>query len=674
MKKLALLLILLISLVSFLVFHDKGNELIRPLVSTYLECKTENNSSIEVTHLKVDYKYMEINALVNTNSLFKAQGDYDLLEQTLDFNYSVETQGFENETISFKEKIDINGTAKGAFDSIHLKGKGETLESTIDYSLILENENTKEIHVKIKEADITTLLQLTVQPNYAKGKVDINIDIPLLSKRQTKGSANIQLKSVELNSKTFNQNFKLNLPKHTKLNSDLNLSLTSELIQLNGTLQSNLADLRLFNTTINPKTKVLNAKYQLIIPELSKLNSLTKQDLQGKMAIQGEMKTTTKSYSLEGKTKSLGGELDFILTPQKVSSNLEQVRLEKLLYLLNQKNYASGTLIGEIDLDLSKELTGNFNFSSKKAQTNHQTLKQELDINFGKNIPFVFTTLGTINQGVVKVQSSLNSDILNYHSNDIAYSLKNQNLNSTYTLNISNIAKLKTLLGKTLRGSVDIRGQLNHDKTLYLTGLTKSLGGEVNFELNNELLTSQLNNIPVSKLMYLLDYPNVFKANLIGSLNYNLASKQGTFNSQLNQAQLIANNLTELIKQVRGIDLTKERYNESHFNAKINQELVDIDFQAKSNKVLFQIPSGVINTNNNQINADYTININNKDLSGKIKGHISKPNITVDSSQFIKNEVKEIIKQNVDDKTIKDLGIGEEEKKVIKNLLGDLFR
>ncbi|CAA6826367.1 MAG: Unknown protein [uncultured Sulfurovum sp.] len=174
--------------------------------------------------------------------------------------------------------------------------------------------------------------------------------------------------------------------------------------------------------------------------------------------------------------------------------------------------------------------------------------------------------------------------------------------------------------------------------------------------------------------MTVLSYPLVFKAPLIGEFYYDLKSRQGTLNSTLNKAQLLENQLTQLVKQIRGIDLTKERYNETHFNAILNKNLIDIDFQAKSKRALFAIPSGQINKLNNTINASYEIDIDNKDIGGKIQGNISKPNVTVDSSNYLEEKVADVIKENISEETLKDLGLDKIKPETIKNLLGDLFK
>jgi hypothetical protein len=504
MKKIIIFILALIGLLSFLFFHHKGNELLKPYLATYLEQKLDNNSTVEVQHLKIDMSYFELTALLNNITLIDAKGNYNLLTEHVDVNYTLTYKGFENQKIAFTKAININGNAKGAFDKLNIVGKGQTLESNIDYALTLQNDLINNIKINIQQADLASLLQLTAQPPYTTGKADIHIEIPQFKEMNTHGEATVKLYEAELNEKVFQNEFDINLPSKTRISADIQAKITPKVIKLNGKVNSSLAALDFSKTTINLNNKKLTSEYLLNIPELSKLQFITQQRFIGVMKLSGR------------------------ITAQ--------------------------------------------------------------------------------------------------------------------------------------------------DKTYHLTGQTKSFGGKIDFKLLNQQLNGQLSNVPVEKLIYLLAYPQVFKANLNGTFDYHLLNQQGRLNSTLTQAQLLQNNLTELIKQVRGVDLTKERYNKSHFNAEMNHDIIEIDFKAKSKKVLLAIPSGKVNTATNQINANYSININQRDIAGTIQGDTSKPQITIDPSKFIQQEVTELIKDNIDEKKLKDLGIGEKETEVIKNILGDLFK
>ncbi|CAA6816141.1 MAG: Unknown protein [uncultured Sulfurovum sp.] len=674
MKKILLILLILLTSIFFLIFNDKGNEYLKPYVATYLEKKLDNNMSVEVKHLKVDLSYVELTAVLNKLTEVEAKGDFSLLAKTFDMDYKVTSDGFKNEQISFDNKIAINGTVVGNLKDMKIQGEGETLKSHIDYALNIKNDSINNIKVKINKADIASLLQLASQPAYAKGKVDIDINIPTFEEENTKGDAKIVLHKTTLDEKVFKEVLQIDLAPKTILTADLNSKVTEDTFELNGNIKSNLAWLKLSKTIYNTKTKKLSTDYRLLVPELSKLMFLTKQKLMGQLQVNGIANLKKDHIYVEGKSRDLGGETSFDYNGKKLNANLDKIDIAKLLYMINQRPYATGTLLANVKIDDFKKLRGTYDLQTKEAKTINSTLKSELDLDFQKDTPFSLESKGDIASNFANIEHKLYSEIFQYRSSDMIYNLSTKKLTSTYILDIPKLSKLNGLAGKPLNGEVKINGEINYDKTLEVIGSSKSLGGNINFKLAEKILSSKIDNVPVERLMKVLSYPLVFKATLVGDFYYDVGSRQGSLTSTLNKAQLLENQLTVLVKQIRGIDLTKERYNETHFNATLNKNLIDIDFQAKSKKTLFAIPSGHINKSNNSIDANYKIDIENKDIGGKIKGNISKPKVTIESSNYLKEKVVDVIKNNISEDTLKQLGLDKIEPKAIKNLLGDLFK
>ena len=589
MKKiLFFLLIIFLSVLSFLAFHDKGNELIKPYISTYLESQFEQNTSIDIQHFKFDLNYVKFKVLLNNITKIEGEGELSLFSKTLNINYTIKSEGFKNRQINFQNQVDLNGTAKGVFSDIQIVGKGETLKSHLDYTLNLKNK-----------ADTFTL---------------------------------------------------------------------------DGNIRSNLATLKLSNTTYNIQSKELLSHYVFNTPQLSKLMFLSTKKLNGRLQVTGKIQLKDKILQVMGSSNNLDGKIDFEYKNKKLNTYLKNINITKFLSMLGEKPYATGQLTGNIKLSDLKNLRGTFELKTKNAKTIKHMLKKELNINFEKAISFSLKSKGDIDSKLLNIQTTLNSDIFNYQSNDIKHTLKNSKLSSSYLLTIPKLSKLNAIVGKSLKGKLIIHGKINKNKDLLITGSTKSLGGNINFKLQKKKITSKINNVSVEKLMHLLSYPQIFKANIFGDFIYDLKNRKGQLNSKLDNSQLLSNKLTKLVKKIRGQDLTKERYNQTHFNAKLNKDIVDIDFKAKSKKVELTIPFGRINKITNNINATFNINIDNKDIKGKIRGNISKPKVTINSSKFIKDEIQNVLHGDIVDKQLKKLGLSTKETKKIKNLLGDLFK
>lgn len=674
MKKILFILLLLVVPISFLLFHDKGNEYLKPYVSTYLKSKLDNSMSITVEHLKIDFEYLELHILLNELINVKAQGQVLLLSQTLNLDYTVKSDSFK----TFNNTVDINGTVLGKFNNLNIKGQGETLKSHIHYDLNIKENIINNIKVGINKADIASLLELTAQPAYAKGKIDVDINIPTLKEIDTKGTVKIVLHETTLNEKVLKKVLKIDLPKKTIVTANIDSKVNGEAFEFEGDIKSNLVSLKLTNTIYNIRKKELSTYYTLIAPKLSKLVFLTQEKLYGTLELKGRLLAKKDIFNIQGNSKSLGGAIDFNYNGHKLDAQLHDIKVTSVLQFFGKKPYATGKLIGRIKLDNIKKLKGNFRLKTLNAKTINNTLKKELAIDFQEALPFSFNTKGDISEGEIKLLYIFDSKIFQYTSSDVTYNLNNNQLTSTYILNVPKLSELSPIVGKKIQGKLALTGTVNYDKKLLITGQTKDLGGEINFKLLSEKLNANINNVSVEKLMYVLNYPQTFKAFIVGQLKYNLITKQGIFTSNLNKAQLLSNELTVLIQQLRGVDLTKERYSETKFNAILNNNLIDIHFKAKSKKVVLEIPSGRIDKATNTINANYNINIENKDIRGRIKGNISKPSITMDSSEFLKDRVISVIQDNIPEETIKDLGLDQIEPNAIKdtvqNILGNFFK
>ena len=163
--------------------------------------------------------------------------------------------------------------------------------------------------------------------------------------------------------------------------------------------------------------------------------------------------------------------------------------------------------------------------------------------------------------------------------------------------------------------------------------------------------------------MQVLDYPQVFKARLVGAFNYDLLRSSGRFTSTLNQAELLNTYLRQVIKEIRGVNFPEERYAQTYFNATFHKNLIDINFKAESKTVLLSIPSGQINQASNKINAYYKVKVDNRNLEGKIRGDLSDPEITLDSSKYIQNNMMNMIEDNM----------GHKENNMMKSMMGGFF-
>jgi hypothetical protein len=630
MRKIFIVLFILLSSISFLFFHDKGNDFLRPYFAKYLENKLLADMQIEVSHLKIDLNHIEFHAILNEFIDINAEGEFSLFTQTLNIDYTIQSN-------LLKNKIDINGTFRGTFNNLNINGKGEIVQSKVNYQLNVKDDLFSHIKIKINKADIASFLELTAQPTYATGKVDVNVDIENLEKQTTNTNPQIVFHETILNQKIFKEAFDLDLPSKTVLTAKLNAKFTTKTFQVNGVIKSEFATLKLSKSYYNRRTKELSSDYTLLIPRLSKLP--TKQKLRGSLEVIGAFQRKNSKVYLIGKCKDFGGRVVFNLKENQLNVHMNGVDIEKISYLFGEKPYVRGKLMADIELHDFKQREGTFNFKMKEAEIIASSFRKELNLNFEKSVCFLFNAKGDIGQKEITMEAQLDSDILKYTSSDIKYKFSSKALSSTYLVEIPKLSKLNSITGKKLKGELSIHGELNHENEMIITGNTQNLGGNIDFKFKAQKLNAKINNIEVKKLMETLSYPQVFKAKLFGDFNYDFARSSGRFTSRLKQAELLNTYLTQVIKEIRGTSVANERYAKTYFNATFHKHLVNINFKAQSKRVLLSIPSGQINQVNNKINAYYKVEVDKKKLEGRIMGDLSDPKISLDSSKYIQNNM-----------------------------------
>ena len=135
MKKLLALLLVIILSLSFLIFHNKGNELLKPYLSSYIESQIDQNITIKVQDLKIDAKNIQFTTIINKTTILQAKGEFSLFSRMLDLNYMINSDGFKSKGIFLDTKTALIGTVKGNFDNMNIKGeaKDDTFESKLTY-------------------------------------------------------------------------------------------------------------------------------------------------------------------------------------------------------------------------------------------------------------------------------------------------------------------------------------------------------------------------------------------------------------------------------------------------------------------------------------------------------------------------------------------------------------
>ena len=359
-----------------------------------------------------------------------------------------------------------------------------------------------------------------------------------------------------------------------------------------------------------------------------------------------------------------------------IQIDLPKTEIKELLAISNQPLYAKGKANIHIETPTLKDwkIEAKSEIKLYDILLNKEVLKKALNIDIPANTKINGILNIEKNRDILTSNGKIQSNLADLNFDLAKYNYKTHKLDSDYYIKISDLSKFKYLIKQKLYGLLEMNGSIHKDKMLIVTGRTNSLDGIVDFKLIDNHIKAEIFDISVEKLIRVFHYPQIFNAKLIGTLNYNLKKEKGIIDAKLNNARLLPNQLTTLIKNIKGLDLTKESYNQTTFIGNIDKNNIKFNLNAKSKTTTLSLKDATMNKRTEKIDTKYTIKIGEQDISGEIKGSINNPKVTIDSSKFIEHKILNGISKYIKNGSLEDFGIGEKEQKAIKDTFFELFK
>ncbi len=669
-----LLIILFIQGLLFVAFTATGNDMLLPYINSYLRDNIPA-AKVEVLKLRLKPSSVGILAKVNDSIDIKAKGKFDILSQDFNVNYIVDTHEIKTPTITIKEHINIKGNAQGSPEAIKINGKGLAFESNIVYALSLIENVPQDIKVHIEKANIQNLLVVAGQKPYAKGLLTLHAIMPKLDPDNPQGDAKLIISHGILNSKLIKDDFNISIAKNTKYSAGFRASAKEENIAITGKILSDLANLTLNNGIYNLKNSNLSSDYIVDISDLKKLKSITEADLKGKFKVAGKVMVKDTIPEVTGTSESFGGKTTFAYKGDTLNAKLSKIETATLLHKLGQPNYIGGNTNANIKLSSIKNLNGTFNAQVVGA-VNTKIVKKEFDTDLGKKFYINSGVKGDIKEQKVFTHLILKTTMANIKATNAIYDIKKQSFSSNYLIDIPDMGKLQPISGKQFKGDMQINGNIKKDKNLIVSGHGKEFGGSIDFKLLNDDFKADVQGATVSKVMHMLDYPQVLEALSKAKVNYNIATGKGDMVATLDNAQILPNQLTKLLKEYGDIDLTSQKYNNSKFLAKITKNLINFSLDARNKNNYFVIKKGALDKITGAINATVDMKIQGKDLKATVRGTVDNPKVSLDASEYLKNMAKDKILKSEAGKKAKKLikkKLKSKTGKQLKDLAGGMF-
>ena len=663
MKKLFLslsvIVILILSSVYGLLFTKFGNN----MAASYIEDKVntgQQDVKLKVNDFTLTLTHLNFVAWINDNSEINISGDLSLFKKSVDLKYDIKINDLstlKNLTKQeFKGPLFTSGIFIGNDQEAIIQGTSDVAKSQTKYYFNLENYEPRNINIQVKNAKIEDLLTLLNEPSYMKGDLNILADIKNANISKLDGMIVSKITNAKVNNDVVNKEFSQTIQTPISFQSDINAILTPNKAEIKSNLISPIAEVFMNRTIIDLSTNDIKTDYKIEVKNLNKLEGIIAKKLNGEFLTNGSFKSFNETIQIEGSSNIFEGITKYTteFKDSKISNikfAIESAKLEKFLQVINEPIYATGDLNIQADIKNANldKLEGVINSKITNGlvvnEVTNTIFKQDLKekVNFDL---YVDTDL-IPNQAVSK--AVLETTLGNLTTKNSIYNLKENAFNSDYLLNIPQLDKLKDVVKMSLKGKLDISGELyNKENSMSLNGKSDTLGGTFDFDFKNDKLNANLKNIDIQELTSMLDYSKIFDSKANFNLDYDLLTKKGNLLGKLTNGHLLENNFVTLVNQLVKVELTKEVYETFDINTKINDRILTSDLIMKSQNTQFNIKDSILDLEKNLIDAKINTTIKDKTLDINLKGETSSPQISLDAKDLLKEQINKKIEKKKD--------------------------
>ena len=590
-------LVLALAGLLFFSFSETGNKALKPYLQQKLE--EETGMPVEVKAFKLTSGTSSVDVVINKQAAVHVETEHDLWSQSFKGMYHLKTDKFTYEDINLKD-TEIKGNFEGVSEKISIDGKGRALGAALEYRFNIVDEMAQKIIVNVKGAQLAEVLQLLGHPALAKGKIDIEINMPEMGEAAASGYGHIVLQKTYFNRTLVKELYDYTIPKKSYVEGTIDANLEGQNLKLAGEAQSNLFTLQIKDASADMAPDQLSAAYHLDVKDL---RILTKNKLAGPLKVEGKVERKDETMLVTGSSHSLGGTLDFAID-KTAKVTLEKLSLEKLLSLIKQPDYAKGELSGSLILDDLEEKSGNYSLHVDKGVLNPKTVEKMAGYKIPEENTFSLRSEGTMENELLEGDVKLESTLTDMTLSSLEYDLKQKSLSSEYDILIHDINALISKTKNVKAIAVSAKGSLKLTDTLSISGVTKGLGKEVSFDYDSKTAKVDISELSVEKVLALSGLPVYVKGTIDSHIDFtNLDPEEGTFSLQ--SSKLITQ--PDAMKKLTGEPVNMNAVIESSGTFKEGKGTINAKVESSVGDMMLE--NMVYDSQSQSLRSDYTIDI-----------------------------------------------------------------
>ena len=331
----------------------------------------------------------------------------------------------------------------------------------------------------------------------------------------------------------------------------------------------------------------------------------------GNISIKGKLKGKRNHMYLTGEGELLDGNISYDLKKEKktfkdVNLVMHDINSTKLLELLDQKAIFQGQANANL----------HFDYIGKTRKKGTITYKVQ-DQNFHGHV-----TDFDINVAIEDAKHSFTIDVtmpgLSLKLTDGKYNQEKKKAHAFFTLDIKNLTTFEKELGGKYKGVFYAKGEIEYDKHIKVKGLSKSLGGILDFEYNDTQLNIKLVDIPLSTIIQRMSQVPMLEANARGDVVYDVKNKEMDAKIILHDTKVLPSKLSEVIHKEFDYDIVKETFTQSTIDASLKEGNFTSKIVLVSNKNHLVLKDTKIETEKKSLKTSIHLQTPKHSLEGEV--------------------------------------------------------
>ncbi|MCZ6169230.1 hypothetical protein [Campylobacter ureolyticus] len=610
LKYLGIFLILIVAVLYGLLFTGFGNNLVKPYIEKTV--KDKSGFDLKLTKFDLNFKSLDISAIVNGEINADIKGKYSLFSQSFDLDYNVDVQNLNSFKVNLDESMGLNGQIRGKIKDFSANGVGKILDSDVRFLAVLKDLKPFDVDLDAKGLNVQKAMKLANQPAFLVGKINAVANI-----QNGFGEANITSNDLAIN-KDGLKDKNITIPNNIALDLNSDITLKDNIITASSNLNSKLANVKAKETKFNLDNKNLESDFSLDILDLANLEPFTKQKLNGNLKVDGFTKVVdNKPEFVKFNLVGFGGEVNANLQDKILDAKINSIKIAELMGVAAMPKAVSGVINGEIkinDVYDFNNIQGSAILNVIDGKINPVELKKMANLDFPQNNNFEISSKTLIENGIINSVSNLASNLFKIDNLKAIYNLKEKDLKADFKASVDDLSKLKEFTKQTLKGNLKASGDISM-KNNALKGLNlnvNTLGGEIKASSNGSNLNADVNNLKLNDIFALIGQNPLASGDLKAKINLSsidIKNLNGTANINLSNSILNDKELSKMLNKEFPKNVKLNANSDiniansiANFNAVINSDLANL-------KKL----NGSFDINKNSLNANYEAFVN--DLS-----------------------------------------------------------